>query len=312
MLRLSKRAREICESSLSSSTRKQYESNWKQYEVFCASRDVSAVPLTVELGIEFLTSLHDKGKSYSSVNTARSALSHFGVLAHSLTEFGKHPLVGKFMKGVYKLNPPSPRYDSTWDVNCALNHLKNLANDECTLKELAGKTATLIALCSGQRVQTLAALDLDFSWSTENSIVFPIAAILKTSKPGRSFSVELSCFSHDLSICPVTTLRAYLNRTAEIRSSRKVFVGLQKPHAAVCAQTISRWLVDVLRESGLDRCFRAHSLRHASSSKAWSSDVGIDTILKTVGWTNAKTFASFYRRPVKDSRSAFGDAVLKS
>ena len=37
---------------------------------------------------------------------------------------GTHPLVRRFMKGVFILRPALPRYNVTWDVNIVLNYLK--------------------------------------------------------------------------------------------------------------------------------------------------------------------------------------------
>ena len=44
--------------------------------------------------------------------------------------------------------------------------------------------------------------------------------------------------------------------------------------------------------------FNPHSTRAASASAAFKMDTNIDDILKTAGWSNAKTFAKFYNKPV--------------
>ena len=46
--------------------------------------------------------LHSQGLSYSSINTARSALSSILKL-DNCDNFGTHPLVTRFMKGIYEL-----------------------------------------------------------------------------------------------------------------------------------------------------------------------------------------------------------------
>ena len=61
-------------------------------------------------GINFLAELVDSGMGYSAVNTARSALSTILVVHESLT-FGMHPLVKRFLKGVYEQKPSLPRYE---------------------------------------------------------------------------------------------------------------------------------------------------------------------------------------------------------
>ena len=44
----------------------------------------------------------------------------------------------------------------------------------------------LVALVSGQRVQTLSQLDLSFAYNVYHSIVFVIPDMTKTSRPGKS------------------------------------------------------------------------------------------------------------------------------
>ena len=53
--------------------------------------------------IEFLTMLYKSGVGYSSVNTARSALSSYLTLGKSVS-VGQLPLVKTFLKGVYNKN----------------------------------------------------------------------------------------------------------------------------------------------------------------------------------------------------------------
>ncbi|ODM90605.1 Transposon Ty3-I Gag-Pol polyprotein [Orchesella cincta] len=73
----------------------------------------SSVSINVILG--FLTDLYENGSSYSSMNAARSALS---VLLGKVdgVSIGEHPLVVRLLRGVGRLRPPLPRYQTTWDV----------------------------------------------------------------------------------------------------------------------------------------------------------------------------------------------------
>ena len=66
--------------------------------------------------IDFLTEIFDNRHGYSSLNSARSALSSFLCSNAGLT-IGKIPSVIRFMKGVYELKPPIPKYTCICDVN---------------------------------------------------------------------------------------------------------------------------------------------------------------------------------------------------
>ncbi|ESP01853.1 hypothetical protein LOTGIDRAFT_99731, partial [Lottia gigantea] len=43
---------------------------------------------------------------------------------------GKHPLICRFLKGVFELRPSLPRYTHTWDVDIVLRYLSSLAPAE--------------------------------------------------------------------------------------------------------------------------------------------------------------------------------------
>ena len=113
----------------------------------------------MENGIDFLATLFTSGLGYSAINTARSALSSVLILLNNIT-FGTHPLVARFLKGVFQLKPSLPRYSSIWDVSVVLQHLRSLGPPtQLELKSLTKKTTMLLCLLTGQRCQTLTKLD---------------------------------------------------------------------------------------------------------------------------------------------------------
>lgn len=304
---LSNEAQEIIMASLAESTKGQYAHHLTKFKAFCTSKNQDWTnPISCELGIEFLTTMFKSGLSYSSINTARSAISQFTTVKGG-DQLGSHPLANRFMKGLYRLRPPLPKYDSTWDVSVVLKLLENL--DTTNLKHLSLKCCMLLALTTGQRVQTLAALDLAFLSKSENVYTFAIHCVTKTSKPGKATKVEILKFSNNNKICPLNCLKMYLEKTATLRSSDRLFISFSKPHKTVTSQTLSRWLVEILNKAGIDTRFGAHSTRSASTSKAWSCHVPIDQILATAGWSSERVFASFYRKEIR-SKESFSDAVL--
>ena len=297
--------------SMATSTKGQYETHIRRFQIFCSDKDhMDPLLIPCSLAIEFLTSMFDSGLSYSSINSARSAISQFSCLIDSSHQFGKHPLTTRFMRGVYRLRPPLPKYNTTWDVGPVLRHLESL--DCSDLKTLTHKCVMLIALTTGQRVQTINSLDLNFMTLSPGKVCFAIREVLKTSKPGSSFSLETNKYSvAETNICPFACLMEYLDATKPLRTSNKLFVSYLKPHRPVSAQTISRWLTNVLNRSGVDTSYGSHSVRHASTSKAASLNVHVDIILRMAGWSSERTFACFYRRKITPSSSkVFTQAVL--
>ena len=119
------------------------------------------------------------------------------------------------MKGVFKVNPSLPKCHTTWDVNTVLELLKTWAPvEKLTLKELTMKLCMLIALLSGQRCQTLDALDINFMDVQEDKCTFYAHTLLKHSRRGaHQAPIELHAFSVNKSMCVVTTLKECLHRT---------------------------------------------------------------------------------------------------
>ena len=58
-----------------------------------------------------------------------------------------------------------------------------------------------------------------------------------------------------------------------------LFLSFKKPHKPVTSTTLSRWLKEVIRQSGIKDIFGGHSVRSASTSTAKKAGLSIDIIL---------------------------------
>ena len=78
----------------------------------------------VSLVLDFLHDLYDKGYSYSSLNTARSAISALCTADNTdvSQNIGKHPLICRFLKGVFNEIPPIPKFQEVWPVEQVLDY----------------------------------------------------------------------------------------------------------------------------------------------------------------------------------------------
>ena len=70
--------------------------------------------------LDFVTAKFKEGCGYSSVNTARTAITTF------YDNVKYNPMIVRFMKGVFNLRPSLSQYTCTWDVTDVLNNLKTL------------------------------------------------------------------------------------------------------------------------------------------------------------------------------------------
>lgn len=252
--------------------------------------------------IEFLTELFNCGYKYDTLNTARSALSSMCVTSDGFSA-GSHPLVIRYMTGVFNLCPPKSKYIETWDVSKVLSYLQSLSPTEgLPLKLLTYKLVMLIALTQASRAHSLSLLTITDLKKDPCMYILHYCELLKQSKRGRPNPVlELRKYSPDRRICVYYTLEMYLARTEGIRETeRRLFISYVKPYKCVSSSTVSRWLKQVMFNSGIDiKKFTSHSIRGASSSKAKAAGVPIQEIMKVAGWASELTFAKYYCKPVK-------------
>ena len=308
---ISEHAVSIIIASWRESTLKQYECYFKKWCTFCSERQIDPMQSNEKEVLEFLTMLYRTGLGYSGINSARSALSTILWNDNGVT-IGNFPTVKRFMKGVFENRPSVPRYQYTWDVNIVLEYLRLLYPlNLISLEELSHKLVILLALLSGQRAQALVKLKLNGMILSDDKCIFIITEKLKnTSSKRPSPIVTLPSFG-DKSLCIVHILREYLLRTNDLRNfENQLIISYCKPFKAVSTETISRWIKKVMYEAGIDvEIFNAHSTRSASTSAAVQNNMNVEDILKTVGWSNAATFAKFYHKPIAQGLE-FGQRIL--
>jgi integrase len=269
---------------------------------------------TVTDVLEFLYSLYEHELSYSTINTARSALTSYLMntnLRDTPYTVSTHPFINRFMKGVFNSRKPTPKYSETWDVNIVLGFIKKwYPLNTLSLKDLTYKLVILLALTTGQRCQTLVSLNTQTMTKTVKHYVFHLNDHVKQNRPGYVFSTVFVRRYHQQEVCVYRTLEHYLDRTAAIRRSNKLFVSVVKPHDKISTNTLSRWIKTLLTLSGIDTTkFKAHSTRAACASKA-SNSLPIDVILNHVGWASDCVFRKYYDKPIV-REGVFENAVLQ-
>ena len=106
----------------------------------------------------------------------------------------------------------------------------------------------------------------------------------------------------------------YLASTKDLRETQQgkpsnLFISLVKPHRPVTRATISRWILSLIKEAGIDTTiFKAHSVRRASTTAAANALVPLQEILDMADWSKAATFRQFYHKP--NFSSIFGETIL--
>ena len=133
-------ALEILLASWAPNTISQYGVSLRHWFKFC--RETLRVDFqspTTNGVLKFLVIRYDKGDSYSTLCTHRSAISLL-----SGGSVGEDPLISRFLKGIFRSNGPTRKYDKVWDVSVVLKYLREI--DINSLENVTKKLAMLLAL----------------------------------------------------------------------------------------------------------------------------------------------------------------------
>ena len=274
---------------------------------YCCKKQIDYIQNSVKPILDFLTELCELGLSYSSLNTARGALSALGISVDKYP-IGQHPLIILFMKGVLNIRPSRPSYQSTWDVNHVLLYLRKLSPVKyLSLKDFTLKLTFLIALTNAVRSQSTHLMSV-------NS-VHVIDELVKQGRPGyMEPTINIKAYPPDRRICAYTVYKGYMFRTKTLRKNHsKVLISYVKPYLLVTRDTISMWIKTVLARAKINTyIYKAHSVRSASVSKAKENLMPVSKILSKAGWSNSKTSARFYDKKIEKDEDSFTYHVLKN
>lgn len=288
---------------------KQYEGTYKLWWQYCQTTDTHIYEAEVKHVISFLQGLlNAKNYQFGTFNSHRSALSF--ILGEHVQ---KDSRLGRFMKGISKLRPSRPKYNYTWDPQQVITFLGKWENSQITLQQLSYKVATLLALITGQRIQTISLIRISNFLENSSGIQILITDQIKTSNNNKlQPCLQIPFFMENPSICPATAIKHYLDLTKGKRSASHdyLFITHRAPHGPATKQTVSRWIKNTLKLAGVDiNIFKPHSVRHASTSAARKTGIPMESIMSTAGWTRETTFTKFYNREIVTNTS-FAKQIL--
>ena len=149
-------------------------------------------------------------------------------------------------------------------------------------KMLTLKLTTLFALTAAYRVSEITNLDINFLAKHQTCSSFAFSKVSKSWKKGR-----------------VPNIDEYLKRTEVRRNDHgHHLLGLIKHHKPFTSSKVSRWIVDMIGQSGVDTdVFKTYSTRSAATSKASSTGVFLTEIIKR-GQCSSTTFKKFYHKEI--------------
>ena len=109
-LRLNKvpeRVSKIIFASWKPGTEKHYQSAWRKFNSWCEKRSINLISCPITEILSFLSDLYYNGMQYRTINLYRSAISKTHAPVDGCV-IGSHPIVSRFMKGIFQLRMPTP------------------------------------------------------------------------------------------------------------------------------------------------------------------------------------------------------------
>ena len=105
--------------------------------------------------LDFLSALFEKGHAYSTINSAKCAITTI-IHIPAYEFFNKHPLINKYMTGIFNLRSPKLKLSFIWDVDILLRYFEQ-QGDNCLLSDiiLTQKIIILLLLLGDHRRSTI-------------------------------------------------------------------------------------------------------------------------------------------------------------
>ena len=139
--------------------------------------------------------LYNQCSNYSTTCVARSALASV-VVIQGYRNLSDHQLVSRFVKGIFNIHPPLPKYVKTWDINVVLELFYHKGdNSKLSFKDLARKLVVLFLILAARRIQPMVAIHANCVLIEDDKCVLLPTVPLKYTRPGKTLDcIEYNAF----------------------------------------------------------------------------------------------------------------------
>ena len=252
----------------------------------------------------------DSNRPLSMLNCVLSALSHVYIAYHK-TDLTNDILIKKLVSGIVKSSTNSPRMMSkVMPIDSFSNFFINWDSNFINIKNLRLKCICLLAIVTMLRPSDIApkALYVDekgfvhnYSF-TEDQVIFKENGSMSIIIHGNKNDTKRHGFVVDVTpssvtnLCPVYTMKCYLNRTKIYRKDNgPVFIALKSPYGALSSQAITNILNESIALVGLPRnIYSAKCFRPSGATKAISEGFDPNMVQKVGRWKTPTVFFEHY------------------
>ena len=100
-------------------------------------------------------------------------------------QLGENWLVSRFMKGIFHLRPPQPKYTKTWDVSKVLSYLKSLGPNDTQFEATNIENSSLVDNLSWTTNSCTTMFSVTYMDQSLDKVIFHVIGLIKCSKPTR-------------------------------------------------------------------------------------------------------------------------------
>ncbi|XP_068213459.1 uncharacterized protein [Palaemon carinicauda] len=286
------------ESDKKDSTLRQYDSAVKKLAKFL--KDSKAEVMTMNLTVSFYRSLFESGLAASTITTIKSALKKIFQIGFNIeltdTYFSSIP------RACARLKPQTRPSSVSWFLNDVIKLASDTSNESCDYIPLSRKTLFLMGLASGAGISELSALSRDpghieFLSSGEILISPDKRFLAKNEDPQNRWSPwKIVPLPQDPSLCPVTTLKAYLNRTSN-KSAGPLFI--RENGGTITLKGIRQQILYFIKQANPASFPHVHDIRAVATPINYFHHMNFDELTKYTGWKSPAVFKRHYLKPLE-------------
>jgi integrase len=295
------RAREFADAAYSDATRRAYASDWRDFQEYCITNGLTAMPAAPQTLVLYLTNL----AQWAKLSTIRRRLAAI-VQTHrerGLEPCSSHEMVRRVVRGIARTIGASQAKKEAITLEQLRALLLEIHGD--VLKAKRDRAMLLLGFAAALRRSELAALTVDDLRFCKEGLRLRIARS-KTDKNGEGAEIAIP-FVATRSLCAVRALREWLDAAAISAGPifRSFSLRRRLSDRAIDGRDVAKLVQSLARRARLEGDFGGHSLRAGFVTSAARAKVSLDAIART---TRHKSLAVLmgYIRPAQ----AFDDVAL--
>ena len=293
---------------LSENTIRDYDHKWRTFLLYLEEENIPHEQVVVDHVLNFLRKLLLKDNlKPGTILKYKTALA-----PPLLAKFNiniKIPEASQLMNAIKRARPEIPSKDPHWNLNKVLKFIDEEIPDYPPLNLLLRKTAFLLLLATGMRISELHAClrTKDCCSFTEDNFLqigHHYLFLAKNEKPDKRWSprVVKPLLMEDGSpsrLCPVSSLRSYLDRTPLFKKGR-IFRSTGPNPKELTKHQLSTEICRLILSADPGTRARVHDIRSYASSYALAATMITPTELaQAIGWSSPATFFRFYRTAIE-------------